>query len=125
MNSDSKSTSPSPGEGRVGEGSSAVRPAASASAGREWPLWEVFVRSKAGLDHKHCGSLHAADAKMAIQMARDVYTRRQEGCSVWVVQSDQIVASDPGDKDMYFDPAEDKVYRHPTFYQLPKAVDHM
>ena len=43
----------------------------------EWPLWEVFVRSKAGLDHKHCGSLHAADAKMAIQMGRDVYTRRR------------------------------------------------
>ena len=51
--------------------------------------------------------------------------RRQEGSSVWVVRSDQIVASDPGDKDMYFDPAEDKVYRHPTFYALPKAVDHM
>ena len=91
----------------------------------EWPLWEVFVRSKAGLDHKHCGSLHAADAKMAVQMARDVYTRRQEGTSVWVVRSEQIVASDPADKDMYFDPAEDKVYRHPTFYVLPQAVNHM
>lgn len=91
----------------------------------EWPLWEVFVRSKSGLDHKHCGSLHAADPKMAIQMARDVYTRRQEGSSIWVVRSDQITASDPGDKDMYFDPAEDKVYRHPTFYKLPEAVDHM
>jgi ring-1,2-phenylacetyl-CoA epoxidase subunit PaaA len=91
----------------------------------EWPLWEVFVRTKAGLDHKHCGSLHAADPKMALQMARDVYTRRQEGSSVWVVRSDQIVASDPGDKDMLFDPAEDKVYRHPTFYKLPDSVDHM
>jgi ring-1,2-phenylacetyl-CoA epoxidase subunit PaaB len=91
----------------------------------EWPLWEVFVRSRSGLDHKHCGSLHAADPKMAIQMARDVYTRRQEGTSVWVVRSDNIVASDPGDKAMYFDPAEDKVYRHPTFYQLPESVDHM
>ena len=56
----------------------------------EWPLWEVFVRSKSGLDHKHCGSLHAPDAKLAIQMARDVYTRRQEGTSVWVVRSDHI-----------------------------------
>ncbi len=91
----------------------------------EWPLWEVFVRSKAGLDHKHCGSLHAADPAMAIQLARDVYTRRQEGTSVWVVRSEQIVASDPGDKAMYFDPMEDKVYRHPTFYALPKSLDHM
>jgi len=91
----------------------------------EWPLWEVFVRSKAGLDHKHCGSLHAADSAMAIQNARDVYTRRQEGTSIWVVRSDQIVASDPAEKDAYFDPAADKGYRHPTFYRLPKSVAHM
>ena len=91
----------------------------------EWPLWEVFVRPKAGLDHKHCGSLHASDAAMAVQMAREVYTRRQEGCSVWVVPSNQITASDPGDKDMLFDPMEDKVYRHPTFYVLPEDVNHM
>jgi len=95
------------------------------AANDEWPLWEVFVRSRAGLDHKHCGSLHAVDAPMAIQMARDVYTRRQEGTSIWVVRSDQIVASDPAEKDAYFDPMADKVYRHPTFYVLPKSVDHM
>ena len=81
--------------------------------------------ARPGLDHKHCGSLHAADPQMAIQLARDVYTRRQEGTSVWVVRSDQIVASDPADKAMYFDPMEDKVYRHPTFYELPKSLDHM
>jgi ring-1,2-phenylacetyl-CoA epoxidase subunit PaaB len=91
----------------------------------EWPLFEVFVRAKAGLDHKHCGSLHAADARMAIQLAREVYTRRQEGCSLWVVPSAAITASDPGDKAAYFDPMEDKVYRHPSFYALPAAVDHM
>ena len=92
---------------------------------REWPLWEVFVRSKAGLDHKHCGSLHAPDGKMALQMARDVYTRRMEGTSIWVVRSDQIIASDPGEKGMLFDPAESKVYRHPTFFELPESVNHM
>jgi len=92
---------------------------------KEWPLWEVFVRSKAGLDHKHCGSLHAADGKMALQLARDVYTRRQEGCSVWVIRSDQIIASDPADKEMNFEPMTDKIYRHPTFYVLPDEVDYM
>lgn len=91
----------------------------------EWPLWEVFVRSRNGLDHKHAGSVHAPDAKLAIQMARDVYTRRQEGVSIWVVPSAHIVASDPTDKDAWFDPMEDKVYRHPTFYQLPDEVNHM
>ena len=62
---------------------------------------------------------------MAVQLARDVYTRRQEGCSVWVVRSEQIIASDPADKEMYFEPMADKIYRHPTFYDLPAAVDHM
>ena len=98
---------------------------AAAPALRDWPLWEVFIRSKQGLEHKHCGSLHAADAKMAVHMAREVYTRRQEGTSIWVVLSNQIVASDPGEKGMYFDPMEDKVYRHPTFYELPESVNHM
>ena len=91
----------------------------------EWPLFEVFIRARAGLEHKHAGSIHAPDAQMAIDHARDVYTRRQEGASIWVVRSDQIVASDPGEKDMLFDPAADKVYRHPTFYALPAEVDHM
>jgi ring-1,2-phenylacetyl-CoA epoxidase subunit PaaB len=90
-----------------------------------WPLWEVFIRSKQGLDHKHAGSLHAADAQMAIENARDVYTRRQEGISLWVVESKHIHASNPDDADMFYEPASDKVYRHPTFYDLPDELKHM
>lgn len=91
----------------------------------QWPLYEVFVRSKQGLDHRHCGSVHAPDAQMALRMARDVYTRRQEGVSLWVVPSSAITASQPEDQAPFFDPMADKIYRHPTFYQLPDAVDHM
>jgi ring-1,2-phenylacetyl-CoA epoxidase subunit PaaB len=128
MSNDNRHAEPGarpPEAGRDPRGGSDTVPGGRGAVSNEWPLWEVFVRSKSGLDHKHCGSLHAADAQMAIQLARDVYTRRQEGTSVWVVRSEQIVASDPRDKDMYFDPMEDKVYRHPTFYALPKSVDHM
>src|SRR6187200_2446793 len=71
-----------------------------------WPLWEVFIRSKQGLDHKHAGSLHAADAQMAIENARDVYTRRNEGVSIWVVLSTDIIASNPQESEQLFDPAE-------------------
>ena len=92
---------------------------------KEWPLWEVFVRSKQGLEHKHCGSLHAADAEQALTMARDVYTRRQEGVSIWVLPSAQITASAPEDKDAFFEPAADKIYRHPTFYKIPEEVGYM
>ncbi|MBK7635390.1 MAG: 1,2-phenylacetyl-CoA epoxidase subunit PaaB [Saprospiraceae bacterium] len=92
---------------------------------KDWPLFEVFIRSKNGLSHKHMGSLHAADAHMAIQNARDVYTRRNEGISIWVVESKHITASNPDDKEALFDPAHDKIYRHPTFYELPDELKHM
>ena len=91
----------------------------------DWPLWEVFIRSKQGLDHKHVGSLHATDAQMAIENARDVYTRRQEGVSIWVVESKYITASNPAEAGELYEPAADKVYRHPTFYDLPDEVKHM
>jgi ring-1,2-phenylacetyl-CoA epoxidase subunit PaaB len=90
-----------------------------------WPLWEVFIRSKQGLDHKHAGSLHATDAQMAIENARDVYTRRMEGVSIWVVESKYITASNPEEAGELYEPAVDKVYRHPTFYDLPDEVNHM
>ena len=90
-----------------------------------WPLWEVFIRSKQGLDHKHAGSLHAADATMAIENARDVYTRRQEGVSIWVVESKYIHATNPDEAESLYEPANDKIYRHPSFYNLPDEVKHM
>ncbi|MEO6668151.1 MAG: 1,2-phenylacetyl-CoA epoxidase subunit PaaB [Ferruginibacter sp.] len=103
-------------------GSASATPKTNEAA---WPLWEVFIRSKQGLDHKHAGSLHAADATMAIENARDVYTRRQEGVSLWVVESKYIHASNPDDAESFYDPAADKVYRHPGFYELPDEIKHM
>lgn len=90
-----------------------------------WPLFEVFVRARAGLEHKHVGSLHAVDGKMALEHARDVYTRRMEGVSLWVVRSEDITASDPIDADAFFEPAKDKIYRHPTFYEIPDEVKNI
>jgi len=89
------------------------------------PLWEVFIRTRNGLAHKHAGSIHAADAEMALQAARDTYTRRGEGLSIWVVPSAAIMASDPAEKGMLFEPAVGKVYRHPTFYEVPDEVGNM
>jgi ring-1,2-phenylacetyl-CoA epoxidase subunit PaaB len=91
----------------------------------QWPLWEVFVRSAHGLAHKHVGSLHAADETMAVQNARDVYTRRSEGASLWIVRASDIVASDPGDRDALFGAAEDKPYRQPTHYVVPEGVKNL
>ena len=92
---------------------------------KQWPLWEIFIRSQHGLAHRHVGSLHAPDAEMAINNARDVYTRRNEGVSIWVVKSADIAASSPDEKAALFDPANSKVYRHPTFYDIPEELGHM
>lgn len=89
-----------------------------------WPLFEVFVRPRGGLSHRHVGSLHAADPQQAVSMARDVYTRRNEGVSLWVVQSSNITASDPDERASLFD-AGDKPYRHPTFYDVPDEVENL
>ena len=89
------------------------------------PLWEVFVRARRGLSHTHVGSLHAVDAAMAVQNARDVYTRRNEGVSIWVVRAADIVASSPGEREALFEPANSKVYRHPTFFPMPDGVKHI
>ncbi|KAB1644021.1 1,2-phenylacetyl-CoA epoxidase subunit PaaB [Gulosibacter chungangensis] len=91
----------------------------------QWPLWEVFVRSSRGLSHVHAGSLHAPDAKMALRNARDLYTRRNEGVSLWVVRSEDIVASDPDYKDAYFESSQGKNYRHATYYTKSEGVKHL
>ncbi|HET6243615.1 MAG: 1,2-phenylacetyl-CoA epoxidase subunit B [Bacteroidetes bacterium] len=88
-------------------------------------LWEVFVQANPGIPHKHAGSLHAPDGETALQNARDVYTRRSEGISIWVVPSEVIIASTSEDSGSFFDPADDKAYRHPTFYAIPDGVKYL
>ena len=96
---------------------------ATGVAAGEWPLWEVFVRAKRGLNHIHVGSVHAADPEAAVQNARDTYTRRSEGVSIWVIPSAMVHASD--DSEAMFAPFEDKPYRHPTFYEIPDEVGQL
>ena len=88
-------------------------------------LFEVFIRSRRGLDHKHVGSIHAEDSEQALEYARDCYTRRSEGVSIWVVKSEEITASQEDDSESFYDPSDDKPYRHATYYKLPEAVNNM
>lgn len=97
----------------------------STSTTSVWPLWEVFVRSSRGLSHVHAGSLHAPDAAMALRNARDLYTRRNEGVSIWVVPADAIAASDPDAKGSFFESPQGKDYRHATYYTKSEGVKHL
>lgn len=88
-------------------------------------IWEVFIQSKPGLAYKHVGSVHAYDKELAIENARDTYTRRSEGEAIWVVPSEAIVAVSAIEANAFFDSNDDKIYRHPTFYELPDGVKNM
>ena len=88
-------------------------------------VWEVFIQSKIGLAHKHVGNVHAEDKIMALENARELYTRRNEGSCIWVVKSKDIISSESEDAEAFFDPSNDKMYRHPTFYTMPKGSKHI
>ena len=88
------------------------------------PLWEVFIQ-KSGGPFKHEGSVHASDSKMALQNARDVYTRRGEGRTIWVVPANSIASTTVNDEGEFFDPADNKIYRHPTFYTVPGGAKNI
>ena len=87
-----------------------------------WALWEVFVRTRNAIAHRHVGSILATDAEMALQNARDVYARLGEETSIWAVPSLAITVSDPGDREMLFEPAADKLYRNANFFADPDVV---
>ncbi|MDJ0316891.1 MULTISPECIES: 1,2-phenylacetyl-CoA epoxidase subunit PaaB [Arthrobacter] len=109
----------------TGTGTGTSTSPAPDSGVRRWPLWEVFVRSSRGLSHVHAGSLHAPDADMALRNARDLYTRRNEGLSIWVVPADAIAASDPDSKGSFFESPQGKDYRHATYYTKSEGVKHL
>jgi ring-1,2-phenylacetyl-CoA epoxidase subunit PaaB len=86
----------------------------------QWPQYEVFIKSRNGLEHKHSSSLHATDSQHALLLARDVYTRRQEGNSLWVVATRHISqngaepAADTSDTPRQFE----------VFLRLKPGLDH-
>jgi ring-1,2-phenylacetyl-CoA epoxidase subunit PaaB len=90
------------------------------STDSQLPLWEVFVQEKSGAPHVHAGSVHAADAELALQNARDAFARREKLVSIWVVESEHIAASPPEHAAEWFEPGPAKIYRHPRFYRSTK-----
>jgi ring-1,2-phenylacetyl-CoA epoxidase subunit PaaB len=112
-----------PAEAEIPKASPAVEPEHHDRGA--WGLWEVFVRSSRGLSHVHAGSLHAPDAAMALRNARDLYTRRNEGVSIWVVPAEAIAASDPDAKGSFFESPQGKDYRHATYYTKSEGVKHL
>ena len=92
----------------------------------DWPLWEVFVRAKGGLAHRHVGSVHAPDAELALApRARHLHAAAGRGEPVGRAVGARSSRRDPDEAGELFEPAESKIYRHPTFYDIPDEVKHI
>lgn len=91
----------------------------------QWPMWEVFVQSSQGAPHEHAGNVHAPDPELALQNARDVYSRRGSVLSIWVAPSEAFSATTPDDAGPFFDSGNDKLFRHPQFYTVPRGVKNL
>ena len=88
----------------------------------EHALCLVFIHPNTLVLFLQAVSLHAADKEMALQNARDLYNRRQEGTCIWEEKAEHIVSSNSEDREPFFDPADDKVYRYPTFFKVSKKA---
>jgi ring-1,2-phenylacetyl-CoA epoxidase subunit PaaB len=58
----------------------------------QWPNFEVFQQEREGQPHRNVGSVHAPDPEMAMLNARDVFVRRPNCLSMWVVPAAAILA---------------------------------
>ncbi|MBK8900179.1 MAG: phenylacetic acid degradation protein [Anaerolineaceae bacterium] len=57
----------------------------------QWPRYEVFKQDNPRKPHEAVGSVHAPDAELALQNARDVFVRRPSAVSLWVVPASAIL----------------------------------
>jgi len=86
-------------------------------ADTQWHVYHVFHQAGDGDAHESVGTVHAPDHEMALMMARDVFVRRFDCVSLWVVREDYIHSTNPAENEILFNPALDKTYRYPGYYQ--------
>jgi ring-1,2-phenylacetyl-CoA epoxidase subunit PaaB len=77
--------------------------------------YEVFVQQRVEEPATHVGSIRAATPKLALQAARDVFTRRDHCHRVMVVPREAILSTSDEDADL-FDLAYHKEYRRPEYF---------
>ncbi len=84
----------------------------------QWPRYEVFVQEKEGKPYLDYGSVHAPDAELALMNARDVFARRPEACSMWVVPAGKIFSRTAQELDLLGLPALPEVPEEPGTFEV-------
>lgn len=104
---------PVPSEGRVA-------PDGKLGEGADPGVWEVFRQEKDGDPMRHAGNVRAPDRDLALNYAREFYSRRQESIRLWVVPRSEI--SDLSDPDL-LQPPLDRTFKKPGGYILRDKLD--
>ncbi|MCB9260918.1 MAG: 1,2-phenylacetyl-CoA epoxidase subunit B [Flavobacteriales bacterium] len=86
------------------------------------PTFEVFHQSKRGQQHVHVGIVHAPNHEMALMYAKEQYARRGETSNLWVVPSNQVMATEYLDSDI-FETTNEKTYRDPGTYKVIDRIN--
>ena len=79
------------------------------------PIYEVFRQEREGEPMTHAGSLEAAGDDLALQYARDIFSRRNEALRLWIVPRDAVTEIDDPD---LLKPPLDRSYRRPDGYNV-------
>jgi ring-1,2-phenylacetyl-CoA epoxidase subunit PaaB len=56
----------------------------------QWSRYQVFLQEREGAPHQDVGSVHAPDPELALYNARDVFVRRPDCISLWIVPAWEI-----------------------------------
>ena len=78
-------------------------------------VYEIFRQERAAEPMTHVGSLLAPSGDLALQYARDLFSRRNEALRLWVVARDAVGEIDEPD---LLQPPLDRAYRLPAGYNL-------
>ena len=87
-----------------------------------WPTYEVFHQKKRGTHHEHVGVVHATSSELALAFAKEQFARRGETVNVWVVKSEDMMATDYSDADVFATTPE-KSFRDPAAYSVKEKID--
>lgn len=97
--------------------------AADADAGAEadgFPF-AIFVKWDHRSQHAYAGQVDAPSAQAAMAAAWKLHADRSP-VAIWVAPLGRIVRSQPDDADSWFTPADEKPYRHGSFYHTQSLM---
>lgn len=94
---------------------------ATEASGEEKESFELFHLMKRGKQHKYAGNVMARDYEDALLAAKALYQTDKPVFNIWVVKSDDILASEEEDRDIW-ETLKEKKYRDAIDYRAQDRI---